>query len=211
MHVRERPTAVWALYQSHGITASQITGEVLTGAQLHRFRHTIATGLLNEGWSQYEVQKFLGHESPTMMQAYAEIHDDTLHKKYAEFVKHAIDVTGTRHQESFDTNVTVERLRDRMVRSAVPNGCCVLPEKQDCDFAPSPCLSRKPFFRTTPTFLPIHIRQRDESLRELDLAREQGRERAAEIHARTVERLDVIIAGLESQEPDAGDAIEVAG
>lgn len=205
-------TAVWALYQSHGITTSEITGEVLTGAQLHRFRHTIATGLLNEGWSQYEVQKFLGHASPTMMQAYAEIHDDTLHKKYAEFVKSAIDITGARHHESsFETTVTVERLRDRMVRSALPNGYCVLPEKQDCDFAPSPCLSCKPFFRTTPTFLPIHIRQRDESLRQLDLAREEGRERAAEIHARTVERLEVIIASLSSQERDAARAVQVAG
>lgn len=195
-------TAVWALYRKHGITSSTITGEVLTGAQLHRFRHTIATGLLNEGWSQYEVQKFLGHESATMMQAYAEIHDDTLQRKYSEFIKHAIDVTGARHQESLDATVTVERLRDRMVRSALPNGYCVLPEKQDCDFAPSPCLSCKPFFRTTPTFLPIHIRQRDESLRQLDLAREQGRERAAEIHARTAERLNVIIDTLEGQEPD---------
>lgn len=191
---------VWAAYQRHGIGTSSLTGEVLTGAQLHRFRHSIATGLLKEGWSQYEVQKFLGHSSPTMMQAYAEIHEDTLRTKYEEFVKHSVDVTGT-HQ-SVDTGAIgdVERLRDRMVRSALPNGFCTLPENQTCDFVPSPCLTCKPFFRTTPTFLPIHIRQRDESLRELELAKESGRERAIDAHTRTVEALTAIIDGLEAEE-----------
>lgn len=191
---------VWTAYQRHGITRSSTTGEVLTGAQLHRFRHSVATGLLQEGWSQYEVQKFLGHTSPTMMQAYAEIHEDTLRTKYEEFVKHSVDVTG-QHQD-VDTAALgeVERLRDRMVRSALPNGYCTLPENQTCDFVPSPCLTCKPFFRTTPTFLPIHIRQRDESLRELELAKESGRDRAIDAHTRTVEALNAIIDGLEAEQ-----------
>ncbi len=42
------------------------------------------------------MPKYLGHKSPTMMQAYAEIHDDTLRAKYEEFVSHAIDVNGRR-------------------------------------------------------------------------------------------------------------------
>ena len=123
-----------------------------------------------------------------------------MQKKDADFIKHAIDITGTRHAEPQDAVVTVERLRDRMVRSALPNGFCTLPEKQECDFAPSPCLSCKPFFRTTPAFLPVHIRQRDEARRQLELAREEGRDRAVEIHAKTIDRLDVIIAGLESED-----------
>ncbi len=191
--------AVWSAYRRNGITSSALTGEVLTGANLHRFRHSIATGLLNEGWSQYEVQKFLGHKSAVMMQSYAEIHEDTLRVKYTEFVKHAIDVNGQRTPAAVAGAAQVERLRDKMIRSTLPNGYCTLPEKQNCDFVPTPCLSRKPFFRTTPTFLPIHIRQRDEALRELDLAKEQGRHRAAEAHEKTLSRLEVIIAGLESE------------
>lgn len=92
-----------------------------------------------------------------------------------------------------------ERLRDRMTRSTLPNGYCTLPEKQTCDFVPTPCLSCTPFFRTTPTFLPIHIRQRDETLRQLDLARQEGRQRAIETHEKVLDRLNTIIDGLEKE------------
>lgn len=56
-----------------------------------------------------------------------------------------------------------------------------------------------PFFRTTPTFLPIHIRQRDETLRQLDLARQDGRQRAVDAHEKTLDRLNTIIDGLEKE------------
>lgn len=191
---------VWAAYKRAGITKSSTTGETLTGAQLHRFRHSVATDLLKESWSQYEVQKFLGHSSPTMMQSYAEIHEDSLRAKYEEFVKHSVDVAGEHKPVDTAALGDVERMRDRMVRSALPNGYCTLPDSQTCDFVPSPCLTCTPFFRTTPTFLPIHIRQRDESMRELELAKESGRERAIDAHARTLEALNKIIEGLEAEE-----------
>ncbi len=190
---------VWAAYQRAGVTSSALTGEVLTGAQLHRFRHSIATGLLNEGWSQYEVQKFLGHKSPTMMQAYAEINEDRLRDKYMEFAKHAIDVDGQPQPSDVRAAADVERLRNRMIRTTLPNGYCTLPEKLACDFAPTPCLTCKPYFRTTPTFLPIHIRQRDDAMRELEVAKSDGRERATQAHEQTVARLDTIITGLEAE------------
>ncbi|MET3807550.1 integrase [Nakamurella sp. UYEF19] len=198
---RQFSDMIWTTYQRAGITTSAITGEHLTRAQLHRFRHTIATGLLREGWSQYEVQKFLGHSSPTMMQAYAEIHEEDLRDKYVEFVTHAIDVDGRRHQTTVAGAAQVERLRDRLIRTTLPNGYCTLPEKQTCDFVPTPCLSCKPFFRTTPVFLPIHIRQRDESLVALESAKADGRERAVAALERTVTNLDTIIDGLAAQTP----------
>jgi integrase len=196
-------STVWAIYRTNGIVRSELTGEVLTGAQVHRFRHTIATGLLNEGWSQYEVQTFLGHKSPSMMQAYAEIHDDTLRDKYVDFLENAVDSTGAR--ALMEANVLeVERLRDRITRSTLADGYCTLPEKLNCDFIPSPCLSCS-FFRTTPTFLPIHIRRRDESLREIDLAKDEGRARAAQAHEQTVEKLDVIISALQKEPTNFGE------
>lgn len=188
-------TTVWAIYRKAGVTSSSITGERLTGAQLHRFRHTIATGLLNEGWSQHQVQKFLGHSSPTMMQAYAEIHDDGLRDKYNDWWRSSVGIDGKPSLPMSDTEIDVERLRDTMIRATLPNGYCTLPEKQKCSYLPSPCLSCY-FFKTTPTFLPIHVRQRDDSLREIDLARADGRERAVEAHTQTAERLDTIIEGL---------------
>jgi len=195
-------SAVWSAFERNKITGSSTTGETLTGPSLHRFRHSVATGLLNEGWSQYEVQKFLGHKSPTMMQAYAEIHDDTLRAKYEEFVSHAIDINGEKKTPTVKSAADRERLRDRMIRSTLPNGYCTLPEKQTCDFVPTPCLSCTPFFRTTPTFLPIHIRQRDETLRQLDLARQEGRQRAIETHEKVLDQLNTIINGLEKEKTE---------
>lgn len=199
-------STVWAAYKRAEIRHSSLTGETLKGPQLHRFRHSVATGLLNEGWSQYEVQKFLGHKSPTMMQAYAEIHEDTLRTKYIEFVEKSIDATGTKRDLNIEGSADIERLRDRMIRTTLPNGYCTLPEKQTCDFVPTPCLSCTAFFRTTPTFLPIHIRQRDESLREIEVAREDGRERSVRAHEQTVKALNRIIAGLEDVEEESNGA-----
>ncbi|WP_144796578.1 tyrosine-type recombinase/integrase [Microbacterium paludicola] len=193
---------VWAIYRKAGVVSSSITGERLTGAQLHRFRHTIATGLLNEGWSQHQVQKFLGHSSPTMMQSYADIHEDTLRDQYTDWVNNSIGIDGKPSPPLSDAEIDVERLRDTMVRATLPNGYCTLPEKQKCSYLPSPCLSCF-FFKTTPTFLPIHIRQRDDSLRELDVAKSDGRDRAVEAHTQTVERLDTIIDGLQKLMEDA--------
>lgn len=194
--------AAWAAYRRAGIVQSALTGETLGGPQLHRFRHTVATGLLNEGWSQYEVQRFLGHKSPTMMQSYAEIHEDSLRAKYVEFIEKSVDISGTHHELDVNGAADVERLRDRLVRTTLPNGYCTLPEKQTCDFVPTPCLSCTAFFRTTPTFLPIHIRQRDEAMREIDLAKTEGRDRAVQAHEQTVDALNRIIDGLQEQEDD---------
>ncbi|WP_156452676.1 tyrosine-type recombinase/integrase, partial [Mycobacterium gordonae] len=74
-----------ALFTEHGITTSTITGEPISGGDVHRFRHTIGMTLLNNGWTQQEVRDFLGHHSDTMTSAYARITDDTLARKAREF------------------------------------------------------------------------------------------------------------------------------
>jgi hypothetical protein len=112
-----------------------------------------------------------------------------------EFMNQSVGIDGKPQEPLSEAQVDVERLRETMVRATLSNGYCTLPEKQNCTYLPSPCLSCA-FFKTTPTFLPIHIRQRDDSLRELDLAREDGRERAVEAHTQTVAALNVIIEGL---------------
>ncbi len=183
------------LFKRIGADRSSLTGETLPGAQLHRFRHSIATGLLNEGWSQHEVQKFLGHRSATMVQAYAEIHDKTIHDKYIAYIGESVDINGRRHVGMSPETIQVERMRDK-TRSQLADGFCTLPEKSDCDFVPSPCLTC-PMFRTTPEFLPVHRRRLDGSLEELQLATSEGRDRAAESHRAAARKLTVIISGLE--------------
>jgi hypothetical protein len=141
-----------------------------------------------------------------MMQSYAKIHEDTLREKYEEFVKKSIDIDGEKTADQVSAAANVERLRDRMIRSTLPNGYCTLPEKQKCDFVPTPCLSCKPFFRTTPTFLPVHIRQRDETLRLIEVAKAEGRARAADALQNTLDRLDTIIGSLTAETPDDASA-----
>lgn len=74
-----------ALFREHGITSSTITGEPISGGDVHRFRHTVGMTLLNNGWTQQEVRDFLGHQSDTMTSTYARITDETLARKTREF------------------------------------------------------------------------------------------------------------------------------
>jgi hypothetical protein len=41
-----------------------MTGEKITGGEIHRYRHTVGTAPLNNDWTQAEVQEFFGHATP---------------------------------------------------------------------------------------------------------------------------------------------------
>lgn len=125
-----------ASFRRNGITQSSVTGEQIKGSEIHRYRHTIGTALLNNGWTQREVKEFLGHESETMTAAYAAILDETLVRKINEF-----------HEEQTATNPDpneplahpgVERLRSRFAY-VLPDGTCALPANQHCDIRDNPC------------------------------------------------------------------------
>lgn len=197
--------AIWALYEQHGVGRSAIDGTTMSGPQIHRFRHTLATQLLNEGRSSHRVATFLGHASAQMLAAYAKIVDATERADYELFIRNSVDIEGEPDGSLQNVDVEIELSRPLVVRATMSNGFCTLHEKQNCDFLPTPCLSCT-WFRTTPQFLPIHIRQRDDSLVELDLAEQSGRERSAATHRATVDRLDKIITGLTSITNGVGGA-----
>ncbi|HMW21881.1 MAG TPA: tyrosine-type recombinase/integrase [Burkholderiaceae bacterium] len=48
--------------------------------RVHDLRHTFAATCVNSGASLYEVQKLLGHSSPTMTQRYAHLASDTIRR-----------------------------------------------------------------------------------------------------------------------------------
>jgi integrase/recombinase XerD len=52
----------------------------------HQFRHTVGTRMLNNGVSQYLVQRYLGHDSPDMTAVYAHLTDDTAKRAVADFL-----------------------------------------------------------------------------------------------------------------------------
>ena len=60
----------------------------------HQFRHTTATRMINNGVPQHIVQRYLGHETPTMTSTYAHIMDETLKKEFAAFQGKMVDING---------------------------------------------------------------------------------------------------------------------
>lgn len=52
----------------------------LESMRIHDLRHTFAATCVNSGASLYEVQKLLGHASPTMTQRYAHLASDTIRR-----------------------------------------------------------------------------------------------------------------------------------
>ena len=88
------------------------------------------------------------------------------------------------------------------MQASLPNGYCGRPPQQDCPH-PNACLTC-PDFQTTPTFLPIHRRQRDATLELIDLATQRGNTRLAANHRQVADNLDQVITALEAiqtQEP----------
>lgn len=135
-------------FSRNGIRISTLTGEVVTGGHIHRYRHTIGTALLNSGWTEREVQQFLGHESSQMTSHYAAILDDTLIRKVREFRDaEAMAVADTRARLPAIAHPGVERLRARFAYE-LPDGGCTLPASKSCDTRDNPC-SGCPFFVPT--------------------------------------------------------------
>jgi integrase len=185
------------LFDAAGITSSAVTGEPISGGDVHRFRHTVGMTLLNNGWTQQEVRDFLGHASETMTSTYARITDDTLAKKARAF-------WAAQEQQSGDIDPGVERLRGKFV-AALPNGFCTLPVNQTCDFRPNPCLDCSFHDPSGRVFLGSHIAHRDQLRGIIADARASGQQQIIALNQPMLDKVDKIITELESE---AGAAAE---
>lgn len=181
-----------AMFREHGITTSTMTGEAISGGDVHRFRHTIGMTLLNNGWTQQEVRDFLGHQSDTMTSAYARITDDTLARKAREFWDNT--------SEQPDRDPGVERLRARFT-AALPNGFCTLPATQRCEFRPNPCLDCSFHNPGGRVFLGAHIAHRSQLQLLADEARERGDVDAAELNTVMLDKVTKLIAEIDPDAP----------
>ncbi|MFD8532266.1 tyrosine-type recombinase/integrase [Streptosporangium canum] len=167
----------------------------------HQFRHTVGTRLINANVPQHVVQQLLDHMSPQMTAVYARLHNQTVRKHWENAVKINMDaepvmLPGGHHLAD------AEWMKISMVRAKVtlPNGYCGAPIQTDCEFA-NPCLDCH-FFLTTRDFLGQHRRQREETLRFIDDAEQQGLSRLVERNTRTLGKLDRIIEALEQTGTD---------
>lgn len=171
----------------------------------HQFRHTLGTRLINAGVPQHVVQKMLGHASPQMTAHYATIHDATVRAAFDDYQQRRVDIHGHRLPFQPDgPSAEAEWIKHNLARvqASLPNGYCGRPPQQDCPH-PNACLTC-PDFQTTPTFLPIHKRQRDDTLQLIDLAEQRGNARLATNHRQVADNLQDVITALETiegQEP----------
>ncbi|MEI6362431.1 MAG: tyrosine-type recombinase/integrase [Actinomycetes bacterium] len=109
------------------ITDSQ--GKPVAISRTHRFRHTMATNLLNAGVPLHVVQRYLGHSSPEMTMYYAVTLSQTAEEEFIKYRKIRSDGRGGHEDASdlFDQMHLASRA-DRIL----PNGWCLLPPKQTC-------------------------------------------------------------------------------
>lgn len=143
----------------------------------------------------------LGHSSPQMTARYATIHDTTVRAAFDDYQQRRVDARG--HRLPFDPDAPsaeAEWIKHNLARvqASLPNGYCGRPPQQDCPH-PNACLTC-PDFQTTPTFLTIHRRQRDDTLELIDLAEQRGNARLAANHQQVADNLQAVITALETIE-----------
>ena len=164
----------------------------------HQFRHTLGTRMINKGVPQHVIQRLLGHASPQMTARYATLHDTTVRAAFDEYCTNRIALDGTRIvYDSTAITADAEFTKHNMTRAqaSLPNGYCGRPPQQDCPH-PNACLTC-PDFQTTPAFLDVHRRQRDQTRTLIATAEADGHFRLVDNHRRVHDNLDTLITALE--------------
>ena len=124
-------------------------GAVVDFNRTHRFRHTVATNLLNAGVPLHVVQRYLGHLTPTMTMTYAQTLASTAEAEFLRYRK----ITADARDLEIDPRDLYDMLElDRRTDRILPNGWCLLPPRQVC-VKGNACLTCDKF-ATDATFLP---------------------------------------------------------
>ena len=179
--------------------------------QFHAFRHTVATQMINNQVPQHIVQRFLGHESPTMTSRYAHIFDETLKKEFSKFRGTMVNIGGsivTPEQVAIDLaegthsdDVDVRWLKKHIMAQALPNGTCALPViSKGCPHA-NACLTCVNF-RTDHRYLDTHKTQLEKTKIIIKQAKEQGWQRQLEMNINVQANLEKIINTLDTTNHD---------
>jgi integrase len=125
------------------------TGAVVDFNRTHRFRHTVATSMLNAGVPLHVLQRYLGHLTPTMSMTYAQTLQSTAEREFLRYRK----ITADARELDIDPQDLYDMLElDRRTDRILPNGWCLLPPRQVCSKG-NACLTCDKF-ATDATFLP---------------------------------------------------------
>ncbi len=172
---------------------------VVVRVSAHRFRHTLGTRLINQGVPQHVIQRLLGHATPQMTARYATLHDATVRQAFEDYCQRRVNLAG--EVIAYDPGAATadaEWTKHNMARvqASLPNGYCGRPPQQDCPH-PNACLTC-PDFQTTPEFLDVHRRQRDDTRVLIATAEADGRFRLAANHRQVEQNLGLVITALEA-------------
>lgn len=131
------------------------TGALVDFNRTHRFRHTVATDLLNAGVPLHVLQRYLGHLTPTMSMTYAQTLQSTAEAEFLRYRK----ITADARDLDIDPQDLYDMLElDRRTDRILPNGWCLLPPRQVCAKG-NACLTCDKF-ATDASFLPeLHTQQ----------------------------------------------------
>jgi integrase len=146
-------------------------------SNVHRFRHTRATSLINAGIPVHVVQRYLGHLSAEMTMRYAHTLRETHEREFLRFKKITADGADL-DLDPRDLFALIElgKRTDRVL----PNGLCMLPPRQTCNRG-NACLTCDKF-TTDASYLPEHEQQ-------LEKLSELIAQRQAAFRARTGEQM----------------------
>ena len=146
-------------------------------SNVHRFRHTRATSLINAGVPVHVVQRYLGHLSAEMTMRYAHTLRETHEREFLRYRKITADGADL-ELDPRDLFALIE-LGMRTDR-VLPNGLCMLPPRQTCNRG-NACLTCDKF-TTDASYLPEHEQQ-------LEKLSELIAQRQAAFRARTGEEM----------------------
>jgi len=176
----------------------------------HRFRHTVATRMINNGVPQIAVQQLLDHESPRMTNIYARLHDQTLREEFDRY-QQRINIRGETVALDPDGPLSdAAWAKENLARAkqTLPNGYCGLPLQQSCPH-PNACLTCDSFL-TTDEFLPLHRDQLERTELLIADAERNANQRLVEMNTPVRLNLVRIIEGLEAVESHVEEEADVA-
>jgi integrase len=176
----------------------------------HRFRHTVATRMINSGVPQIAVQQLLDHESPRMTNVYARLHDQTLRAEFDRY-QQRINIRGETVPLDPDGPLSdAAWAKENLARAkqTLPNGYCGLPLQQSCPH-PNACLTCDHFL-TTEEFLPLHRDQLERTEQLLADAERNGNQRLVEMNTPVKLNLVRIIHGLEALQHNGEEDADAA-
>ena len=128
--------------------------------QSHQFRHTVGTRMINNGVPQHIIQRYLGHESPTMTAVYAHIHDETLRKEIEKYHESRVvnfqGETAELDETVLSSNDDLEWFKKNVQARALEHGYCARSKVLgDCNISGFDGCYNCPHWRTNKNFLPI--------------------------------------------------------